>query len=673
MLTGSAPQVALDGAVLSGSVHGGQQPVAGAHIYLYAANTAGYNTTAATYASVSLLQAKTGVTVADGSGNYYVTSDANGNWSIGGDYTCTPDSTLYGQTVPGQQVYLYAVGGTQGGIANQAAGLMAVLGDCPAAGSFAATVPKVNINEVTTVAAAYAMAGFAYDATHVSSASTTLAETGVKNAFANAGNLVNIATGAAYTTTPGGNGTVPAATINTLANILAACVNTNGAVTGPANASNCYTLFNNARSGGSTGTVPAETATAAINIAHNPGNAVSTLYGLPSPTPPFGNALSSVTPPNDFTLAINFSTSGGAVSDLGIDAAGNAYGLAGGQVIEATPLGVGTVLNIGSAQLSYTSFQFSGGIYPVRLTVGNGLWITGIYNYNNYAATYNGSDQPGLPTGFSYYGPGVIQYFPPYPTPYGFNEPAQIDEFCELLDYSYPVVLGAGGVYSIYGYANGSTLSQSGSCSNPSYFNYVPYGASSQQPGVPSQIASGTNGLNSPSSVATTSKGAIWVDDYTGLSAFTGVSNTANSSYNAHTVAGAGGLTAPGLLAIDGNNNVWVSQSNSLVEFVTSGTYGTSGSFANTTGFTGGGLKNSNSIAIDGAGNVWLGGSALSEFNNAGKPLSPSTGYVPTGWSSVAIDGSGDVWGSSSSGMIEMIGAAVPVVTPVSAGAGTRP
>lgn len=339
-------------------------------------------------------------------------------------------------------------------------------------------------------------------------------------------------------------------------------------------------------------------------------------------------------------------------------------------MIQATNLGVGSVVTFG--QLSYTSFQIQGSVYPVHLTVANGLWITGYYNYNNYAATYNGSNQPGLPQAFGYSGPGVIQYFPSYPSGYGYNVPGQVNEFCELLDDLHPVVIGTGGVYAIYGQQNG-TLSQSGSCSNPSYFNYVPYGASSQVPGIPSQITSGENGLNYPSSIATTSKGVIWVDDYTGLSAFTGVSNTANSSYNTHTTASAGGLSAPGLLAIDGNNNVWVSQSNSLVEFVASGTYGTSGSFANASGFTGGGLKNPSSIAIDGAGNVWLGGSALSEFSNAGTPLSPSTGYGSTGWSSVAIDGSGNIWGSSSSGMIEMIGAAVPVVTPISAGAGTRP
>src|SRR5271170_569594 len=119
------------------------------------------------------------------------------------------------------------------------------------------------------------MAGFATDATHVSSSGTPLAQTGIANAFANATNLADITTGAALTTTPSGSGTnvpngsiVPEAEVNTLANILASCVNS----TGPAS-STCGTLFSNAMSGGTSGSTPDDTATAAINIAHNPGTA----------------------------------------------------------------------------------------------------------------------------------------------------------------------------------------------------------------------------------------------------------------------------------------------------------------------------------------------------------------------------------------------------------------
>ena len=101
----------------------------------------------------------------------------------------------------------------------------------------------VVVNEVSTVAAAYAMAGFATDALHVGSSGTALAQMGIANAFANAANLETIGTGVALATTPAGNGTVPQAEINTLANILAACVNSNG--TGSA----CSTLFANAEIG----------------------------------------------------------------------------------------------------------------------------------------------------------------------------------------------------------------------------------------------------------------------------------------------------------------------------------------------------------------------------------------------------------------------------------------
>ena len=43
-----------------------------------------------------------------------------------------------------------------------------------------------------------------------------------------AANLADLATGAALSTTPAGNGTVPQSTINTIANILATCVNSTG-------------------------------------------------------------------------------------------------------------------------------------------------------------------------------------------------------------------------------------------------------------------------------------------------------------------------------------------------------------------------------------------------------------------------------------------------------------
>ena len=177
-LSSSLPTTAALGLNLHGNVHGGQQPINGAHVYLFAADSSAYGNP-----SVSLLSsASTGFS--DGIGAY-VPTDANGAWNITGDYTCTPNS----------QVYLYAAGGDPGAGVNSAAGLMAVLGNCPSSGNFASTIPFVTINEVSTVAAAYAMSGYATDALHVASSGSAAALTGIANAFANAGNLADLPRG----------------------------------------------------------------------------------------------------------------------------------------------------------------------------------------------------------------------------------------------------------------------------------------------------------------------------------------------------------------------------------------------------------------------------------------------------------------------------------------------
>jgi hypothetical protein len=287
----SAPPDSASGIPLSGRVHGGQQPVVGAHVYLFAAGTTGYGA-----ASTSLL---TSGTVGSDSLGQYVTTDANGSFTItGGDYTC----------ISGTQLYVLATQGNPGIPGNQTnpnLALMAAVGQCPAAGDLQATVPFIFVNEVTTIGSVYALSGFMTDLAHVSSSGTPLARAGIAQAFATVNSLVNIAMGTALAVTPAGNGTVPQAEINSLANALASCVNSTGASSPP-----CTTLFTNAQSGG---TVPTDTVTAALYIAQNPGSNVSSLASIPLPTSPFQPSLSSV--PNDFTIALNF-TGGGLSQPL---------------------------------------------------------------------------------------------------------------------------------------------------------------------------------------------------------------------------------------------------------------------------------------------------------------------------------------------------------------------
>ena len=265
----------------TGNVHGGQQPVAGAVIQLYAVGTGGLRSVA------TPLIAQT------------ITSDANGNFDITYDYNCPA----------GSYVYLTATGGNPGGGTNSALSLVAALGYCTNLN--AATY--ISLNEVTTVAAGYALAPFAADLQHIGTTSNNVA--GIATAFANAQVIANFATGSAPGAGLPTGVTVPVAEINTLADIIASCVNTTGSAS-----SQCSTLFS--------ATGASDTFGAALAIARNPGApAITQLYTLSSGTAPFQPTQTGNSAPNDYTLAVK-TTGGGTLSTpygIAIDAGGYAY------------------------------------------------------------------------------------------------------------------------------------------------------------------------------------------------------------------------------------------------------------------------------------------------------------------------------------------------------------
>ena len=287
----------------AGSLHGGQQPIAGAHVYLFAAGTAGYGT-----ASTSLLSTGVSGTTTDGDGNAYVTTDANGDFDYGGLYASCPSGT---------QIYLLAVGGSPTGSltgpVNPAIALSAAFGDC--ADLSASTFTEIN--EVTTVAMAFALNGFIAGPTHVATSSTNTA--GLANAFATANNLVDTTTGTARTTTPAGNGVAPQQYVNTLANIVAYCVNSAPGSNSPCDQFFSYTTVTSAPT-------PQDTLTAVTNIADFPAAQVAHLYSLASAVGPFNPGLSAQ--PNDFALGITYTATGYTPVQPGavvIDAAGNIW------------------------------------------------------------------------------------------------------------------------------------------------------------------------------------------------------------------------------------------------------------------------------------------------------------------------------------------------------------
>ena len=300
---------------LRGSAHGGQQPVVGATIQLYEASTSGYGTP-----SHPLLPVGT-----------TVTTDANGSFDITGMYTCDP----------GALVYITATGGNPGAGINSNLALMTALGPC----SSLSSDTYIEVNELTTVASVYALSQFMHEAPGfvggyyftVGTTPTNIA--GLTQAFADVNQLVDIKAGTAVGPALPAGATFSIPELDTLANILAACVNSQGVEAGTDTNYSCLDLF--AYAVPPSGYAPSDTVMAAWNIVQNPATNVQGLFGLADPSGPFQPTLPSA--PNDFTLAINYSAGGMAKpSSLAIDASGNVWitNRTGNSVTELTHAGV---------------------------------------------------------------------------------------------------------------------------------------------------------------------------------------------------------------------------------------------------------------------------------------------------------------------------------------------
>jgi len=599
------------GAALRGTVRGGQNPIAGSSVYLFAVGTGGYGATA------DSLLTSAAETTKDINGRYYVTTAADGSFAMTGDYACPAANP---------EVYLYSVGGNTGAGINLSAGLLAGLGPC----NNLTPSTFVTLNEVSTVATAFALAGYAVDPTRISSSGSALALQGVTNAFAVISNLESLDTGEALAVTPAGNGVVPQSEIDTLADILEACIDSNGSmVTGAP----CNVLFGNAmlptgvihpnaKAGGiqpdaKNGAVQTNTATAAINIARNPGSNVAALYGLLSGTgAPFQPSLTQA--PNDWTIAITYTGGGLASPDgIAIDGSGNAW-----------------LANSGASAIS--EFQYDG----VALSGDAGFSGGGLAHPSSIAVDASGN---AWVTSLG----GALSEFDPSGSPLsgsGYTGGGMSSPWASAFD-------GSGNLW-IANQAN-SSLSEF-------------------QPG--SGWASGSpqtgGGLAQPEGIAVDASGNVWLANY-GSGAVGSISEydpaggwVSSSGYTG------GGLSYPAPIAIGRDGSVWAANASgpgSLTEFTSAGVA------TDSSPFTGGGLGSPAQIAVDGAGNIWVADSspnAVSEFNSNGVAISGSNGYQSSGLNSpagIAIDGSGDVWVANAGAVTEFVGAATPLVTPVAA------
>jgi streptogramin lyase len=586
--------------VLKGRTFGGQFPVKGSEIQLYAAGTGGYGVSAQPLLSPAL--------TTNDSGEFTITTS---------DYSC-PSSTV--------PTYLVATGGDPGlGAVNPSIALMAALGPCGQIHS----ISNVVVNEVTTVASVWALAPFLGPGAQIGTSSTNTQ--GLANAFANVNNVVDITKGTSPGSSTPTGALVPAAKIYTLANILASCVNSLGSTA-------CDALFNAAKP--QSGSAPTDTVGAALDIAQNPSNNVTTLFDLPTPQSPFGPTLGVA--PNDWTIAVTFSAGGlDFPASIAIDALGNVW--AANYCGSNSPCSSLTELSSTGEPLSSSSGFTDGSLwedYGLAIDIHGSVWVTNQQTSGGDGSVSKLNTSGQVVSAFS----GGGMYF--------------------------PVAVATDTDGSIWtanqGDSTASKLSNSGSA-------------------ISASGGWGAGQLSGPSAVAIDASHYAWFAN-TDASSGSVTSVSPDGSKVTEIASGSGGDHPDGIAtdqigtsAHPSKGHVWIANystsSISELELNNDGTVTVVSS-----GYTGGGIDHpSYGIAVDGSGNVWVAnwtGDTLTELQgasgaNPGQPLSPASGFgvdahldEPYG---IALDSAGNIWVSNfgSNTITQFLGAATPVATPL--------
>ncbi len=604
--------VAFQGQVLSGST-----PVANATIQLYAVGAGGNGSSA----TPMLSQA--------------VTSDDIGMFQLNGLYTCGKSSS--GTSISGSnQVYLVASGGMATPNSSQPPSgsnpgliMVAALGPC----SSLTSTSFFTINEVTTAAAAWALAPFATSATAIGATSTNTL--GISNAFLDAALLANPSTGGPATLPSGLR--VETGKLNALADAINSCTGGDG--------SSCTPLFTAATPTG--GATPQDTFTAALNIVHHPGENVSAVWALLPSTPPF--ATSPLTQsPNDWTMSLT--VTGGGLSlptALGIDSQNDIW--------VANQNGPLSAFNAQGTPLSSTGYGLSNGIsdinevYGLAIDPSNNIWVTN--------ANGNGGGGAGSVTEF-----------------YGVTNPSTQGSYASYSDYSlqYPYAIAANNTVGSANYGD-LYIANSGTSSATVY----------NSSGAPVATSLGANYdlADLPSAIALDSSGGFWLS---GNEDVAHISSTGTLLVDAACCGESYGI------ATDAAGDLWIADylggsdyRGAVAEAVTTSSGNTS---VPITGLAAGGIDHPAMVAVDAAQNVWISnfhGDSITELAGAsnslaaGTAISPTTGVYGTGGYgldaslgepfSLLPDRSGNLWVSNEGTptVTMFFGLAAPTVTPL--------
>jgi streptogramin lyase len=570
-------------------VTGGVTPVSGSSVALWEAGTTGYGKGATQLGTTA-------------------TSAADGSFTIA--LAKCPSASA--------QIYLTAQKGNAGGGRNGSLMMMAALGPC---GSISLSTPVI-INEVTTAGSVYALAQFLSTTSSGTVGAPTTNATGLADAFANAANLMSVASGSALSTTPGGAGTAPQDNLNSIANALGACVQTSGATS-----ANCKELFacalpgaafNSGACTGGTGSV-ADTLAAALSIARNPaGVSVAGVNDVASKVALFSPALASA--PNDWSMPLNFAPTGSNFNfpfGVAIDSSGHVW---------VTNFDGNTVTALNNDGTLFGNFAPTGSNFntPVGVAIDSSgrVWVTN-----------DGGGPSGLGTVTALNNDGSLFL----------NNSSEFDgpEGVAIDGSGHVWVANAAGGPGDTGYV--TALFGDGSLDG----NFFPTGSN----------------FNTPVGVAIASTGVVWVTNQMG--------NTITALHNSGTLIGnfhstAANFNAPEGIAIDSSGNLWVTNTggDTVTELSVAGfifhNFVRTGSFNGAIG-----------VAIDSSSHVWVAnfiGNNVTALNNDGSLFGnfapPGSNFNGPG--GVAIDSSGNLWVANGGGnVIELVGVAAPVLTPM--------
>ena len=533
------------------------------------------------------------------------TTDSGGNFSVK-----VPTNSSNTTTNP---ITYYAVASKSPSIE-----LMASLGTGP--------ITAVRINELTTVASAYAFAQlFRNDFLIAGSALPLSIAAGM------AENLVSAQTGAASTviqTSPNGYETNTWSALGTLANVLAACTQ------GVSNA--CTNLFALTPSAG--GLTPTTTLQAIVNIALNPAVNVSGIYNLGGVVTSYVPALNANQGPNSsapyqkldaWTMAVKVNNSGnascpfGGPANVAFDV--NGYAWINNNVIQGTPNSANCLI----------------------VLKPNGQPATGVSNTPNSPITGGGILGSGFGVAIDKLGFIWSGSFG-----WGNNIPAS-GAVAKLSSLGVPVSPNAGYTSGLLR-VQGTAVDQSNNIWMASYGN----NAVVVYPNQTTTPISYVDGNVQPFGMAISSDGYAWVS-YTGSDTVSKLRYSNGGISKMFTVTLPSGSNPKGV-AVDSLGNAWVAAGKSSTVYAIN----SSGTIIGT--YTGQGINGPWGVSLDARGNVWVanfGGPAPSSRYSIvqlcgatsncpagasmGTAITPSTGYtLPSAGSQVLLNSGQPLYGS---------------------------